>query len=49
MEFLKEFLVFIKERKKLILIPVFVVVLLIGGIVGMAQGTAVSPFIYALF
>ncbi len=49
MEFIKEFFEFLKERKKLVLIPVLLVVLLIGGIVGAAQGTAISPFIYALF
>lgn len=49
MEFFKEFFAFLHARKKLVLIPVLLVVLIIGGIFGMAKGTAISPFIYALF
>jgi len=36
-------------RKKFWLIPVIVLMVLIGGLVVMSQGSAVAPFIYTLF
>lgn len=48
-EFLKEYLEFLKERKKWILIPVFLFVILLTTLIFMAQGSAVSPFVYTLF
>jgi len=49
MEFLREFTAFVMARKKFWLIPIFVMSLLFGGIIVLTHGTAVSPFIYALF
>jgi hypothetical protein len=40
---------YLKVRKKFWLIPVIVVVFLIGGLLLLAQGSAVAPFIYTLF
>ena len=49
MEFLKEFLEFLKVRKKYWLLPIIVVLVLFGGLIILSQGSAVAPFIYALF
>ena len=49
MSFLKEFWVFLRVRKKFWLLPVVIVMLLVGGLLVLAQGSAVAPFIYTLF
>ncbi len=49
MEFLKEFWNFINARKKYWLIPVLLVIFLLGGLIILTQGTAISPFIYTIF
>jgi hypothetical protein len=46
---LGELWTFLKVRKKFWLLPIIVVMLLVGGILVMAQGTVVAPFIYTLF
>ena len=48
-EFLKEFLNFLKVRKKYWLLPIFIVLVLFGVLIGLSQGTAVAPFIYTIF
>jgi hypothetical protein len=40
---------FMKVRKKFWLLPIIVVLLLLGGLLVLAQGSAVAPFIYTLF
>jgi hypothetical protein len=40
---------FLAKRKKFWLWPMMLVVLLIGGLVVVTQGSAVAPFIYTLF
>jgi hypothetical protein len=40
---------FMRERKKLWLLPIVIMLVLFGGLVVLAQGTAVAPFIYTLF
>ncbi len=40
---------FMKERKKFWLLPIILVLLLLGGLLVLAQGSAVAPFIYTLF
>ena len=56
--FLKEFLEFLKERKKYWLFPiiivlalfgVLIVLVLFGGLIVLTQGSAIAPFIYTLF
>ena len=37
------------ERKKFWLLPIISVLLLLGGLLVLAQGSAVAPFIYTLF
>lgn len=49
MEFLKELLAFLHARKKLWLAPIIFVMLIIGGLLILAQGSVVAPFIYTLF
>jgi hypothetical protein len=48
-EFLKEFLNFLKVRKRYWLIPIMVVLLLFGMLFVVSQGTAIAPFIYTIF
>ena len=40
---------FMKERKKFWLAPIIIVLLLLGILLVLAQGSAVAPFIYTLF
>ena len=40
---------FMKERKKFWLLPIIVVLLLLGALIVLAQGSVVAPFIYTLF
>jgi hypothetical protein len=47
--FLREFWGFLRVRKKYWLVPVFVVMLLFGGLIVLTKGSAVAPFIYTLF
>jgi len=49
MSFLKEFWDFLKVRKKLWLFPIVVILLVFGSLFVVSQGTAVAPFIYAIF
>ena len=49
MNFIKEFCKFLLIRKKLFLIPIFIVLVLFGGLIILTQGSVVTPFIYALF
>ncbi len=50
MEFLKDLWRFIKERKKLWLVPVTIVLLLfLGVLIVFGGGSALAPFIYTLF
>ena len=49
MEFLNELVRFLGERKKLWLLPIIIVMLVFGGLIILAQGSAVAPFIYTLF
>jgi len=49
LEILSEFYQFMKERKKWWLGPIVVVLLLLGMLIVLTQGSAVAPFVYALF
>ena len=40
---------FMRERKKYWMAPIVVVLLLLGGLIVFAEGSAVAPFIYTLF
>lgn len=45
----KEFWVFLRERKKWWLAPIVLFLLLLGGLLVFAKGSALAPFIYSLF
>jgi uncharacterized membrane protein YjdF len=47
--FLKEFLRFLAQNKKLWLAPVLLVLLLIGGLLLLASHSPLAPFLYVLF
>ena len=49
MEFIKEFLEFLKVRKKYWLLPIIIVLTIFGGLIVLSQGSAVAPFIYTIF
>jgi len=49
MKFLKELWTFLSVRKKLWLAPIIFVILILGGLLVIAQGSVVAPFIYTLF
>ena len=49
MEILKELWDFLRVRKKLWLAPIIIVLVIIGGLLILAQGSVVAPFIYTLF
>ena len=49
MSFLLELWDFMKVRKKFWLLPIMVMLVLLGGLIVLTQGSAVAPFIYTLF
>ncbi len=49
MTFIREFWQFARTRKKLILIPIVLVLLAVGALIFLAETSAVTPFIYTLF
>ena len=49
MSFFVEFWQFLKVRKKYWLFPILAVLVLLGGLIVLTQGSAVAPFIYTLF
>ncbi|WP_440922625.1 DUF5989 family protein [Candidatus Pelagibacter sp.] len=49
MGFIKEFILFLKVRKKYWLLPIIIFLVLFGGLIVLTQGTAVAPFIYTIF
>jgi|TARA_B100000315_G_scaffold142529_1_gene131546 hypothetical protein len=49
MSFLREFWAFLCEREKFWMWPIILVLLLIGGLIVLAQGSAVAPFVYTFF
>lgn len=48
-DFVLELWSFMRERKKYWLLPIIVMLALFGGLIILAKGTAVAPFIYTLF
>jgi hypothetical protein len=47
--FLAELWEFLRARKKFWLAPIFILMLVFGGLVILTKGSAVAPFIYTLF
>ena len=48
-EFLVELWSFLRVRKKLWLLPIILILLMFGGLIILAEGSVVAPFIYTLF
>ena len=46
---MKEFWEFLKVRKKWWLLPIIVLMVLFGALIVFTEGSAIAPFIYALF
>lgn len=49
MGMIRELWAFMRARKKYWLLPILVVMLIVGGLIVLAKGSAVAPFIYTLF
>jgi Family of unknown function (DUF5989) len=49
LDLLKDLWAFLRVRKKFWLAPIVIVLLLLGVLLVLSQGSAVAPFIYTLF
>jgi hypothetical protein len=49
LELLKDIWLFLKVRKKFWLLPIILILVLLGALLVLAQGSAIAPFIYTLF
>jgi hypothetical protein len=47
--FVGELWQYLRVRKKYWLIPVFVLMALLGGLIVLSQGSALAPFLYTIF
>ena len=46
---LGEFTMFLKQNKKLWLLPIVITLVLLGALLVVVQGSALAPFIYTVF
>lgn len=49
MSILKELWQFLRVRKKFWLFPIILVMLFLGALIVLGQGSAIAPFIYTIF
>lgn len=49
LDLLNDLWAFMRERKKFWLAPIILLMVLLGGLLVLAQGSAIAPFIYTLF
>ena len=49
MEFFRDLIGFMMQRKKYWLLPIILTLLLFGVLIVLTSGTAIAPFIYTLF
>lgn len=49
MDFIKDLIGFMRERKKYWLLPIILVLLAFGALIVLTSGSAIAPFIYTLF
>lgn len=49
MSFAYELWSFLKQRKKFWLLPIILMMLVFGGLLILAEGSVVAPFIYTMF
>ena len=49
MKFIIELLRFVYNRKKYWIVPVLLILLIVGGLLVITQGTSIAPFVYTIF
>ena len=49
MSFLIELYAYMRARKKFWLLPLLLALLFVGGLIVLAKGSAIAPFIYTIF
>ena len=49
LDLLKDLWGFMRERKKFWMAPIIIVMVLLGALIVLTQGSVVAPFIYTLF
>ncbi len=49
LELIKDLWQFLRERKKLWLAPIIIILVILGMLVVLTQGSALAPFVYTLF
>ena len=49
MDFLSELFQFFKSRRKIWLLPIVLIMMALGGLLILAQGSVLAPFLYTLF
>jgi hypothetical protein len=49
LSFLHEFWSFLRIRKKYWLMPIFIMMVIFGGLIVLTKGSALAPFIYTIF
>ncbi len=49
MSFIAELWMFLRARKKFWLLPIMAMMVIFGGLLVLAEGSAVAPFIYTIF
>ena len=49
MSFILELIRFLNKRKKFWLLPIILILAVFGGLLILAQGSVVAPFIYTIF
>ncbi len=49
MSILKELWQFLRVRKKFWLFPIILIMLFLGALIVLSQGSAIAPFIYTIF
>ena len=49
LELIKDLWGFVKHRKKFWLLPIIIVMLLLGVLIVLVEGSAIAPFIYTVF
>lgn len=48
-ELIKDLWVFLKQRKKLWMAPIIAIMVILGALLVLTQGSALAPFVYTLF
>jgi hypothetical protein len=49
LDLFRDLWLFMRERKKLWMAPIILVMVLLGGLLVFTQGSVIAPFIYTLF